>query len=304
MNTEKIIISTGCSYALGLDSFKNDSIINLHLTNVKNFGAPASSIQFTKELIIHSVNHALNAGYSTDKIYVVFDCTQIGRNTKHVPTEFVNPILNNLSPKMDSRDWGNLIYDSYSEGYYKLNDTLYTTFSDGNINKFPYEVKQWIENETEYSNKKDIIDHIQEYIETILIIQNFLKSKNINYSAFFMSNVIEGWYYDSFLKHRYSGTKTYNLPNLKNDSNISEISETIRILFNTIDFDKFILYKNDNQTFGGLDEFTVDNYDNTAFKDYNVEMGDNRLGMHPNNQVQISFEETYLKPKLQSFLNK
>jgi hypothetical protein len=304
MNTEKIIISSGCSYALGLDSFKNDNIINLHLTNVKNIGAPASSIQFTKELIIHSVNHALNEGFPADNIYIVFDCTQMGRNTKRVPTEFVNHILNNISPKMHSRDWGNMVFDSYCEGYFKLNNNLYTTFSDGNLNKFPYEVKQWIEDETGYSNKKDIIDHIQEYIETILIIQNFLKNKNIDYSAFFMSNVIEGWYYDSFLKHRYSGNKTYTLPNLKNDLNISEISEPIHILFNTIDFDKFILYKNDNQTFGGLDEFTIDNYDKTAFKDCNVEIEDSRLGMHPNQQVQIDFEKMYLAQKLESFLNK
>jgi hypothetical protein len=289
---------------LGLDSFKNDTILNFNSTDIKNFGAPASSIQFTKELIIHLVNHALNIGFSADNIRIVFDCTQIGRNTKRIPTEFVNTILENLSPKMHSRDWGNLIYDSYREGYFKLNNNLYTTFSDGNVDKFPYEIKQWIEDETEYSNKKDIIDHIQEYVETILIIQHFLNNNNIEYSAFFMSNVIEGWYYDTFLKHSYSGIKTYNLPNLKNNFDISKISEPIKILFDTIDFDKFILHTNDNQTFGGLDEFTIDNYDKTVFKDYNLEMGDNRLGMHPNNQVQISFEETYLKPKLQSFLNK
>ena len=51
-----------------------------------------------------------------------------------------------------------------------------------------------------------------------------------------MSNVIEGWYYDSFLKHRYSNTKTYTLPNLKNDLNISEISEPIKILFMPVNF--------------------------------------------------------------------
>jgi len=304
MKSEKIIISTGCSYALGLDSFKKNTILNFKSTDIKNFGAPASSIQFTKELIIHSVKHALNTGYSTDTIYVVFDCTQIGRNTKRVPIEYVNPILNNISPIMHSRDWENLIYDSYSEGYYKLNNNLYTTFSDGNINKFPYEIKQWIDDETEYSDKKDIIDYIEEYVETILIIQHFLKNNNIDYSAFFMSNVIEGWYYDSFLKHRYSGIETYNLPNLKNDLNISEISEPIKILFNNIDFDKFVLYKNDNQTFGGLDEFTIDNYDKTEFNDCNVEMGDNRLGMHPSQLVQMQFEELYLKSRLESFLTK
>lgn len=306
--SEYILVTAGCSYTHNLEYTKQIISNNNLNCRVVNLGKSSSSISFTKETIINLISHLKAQNIKANNIFIVFNCTQIGRLTKKIPNELLNEfsgIVKTTWKNENPKSFMGMNYSSYPYGYNYINNNLYTSFIDKNLNKFPYNSRNWINETIDSIGKIDILEHMQSYLEDIVLIQHFLKSNGIDYCCFFMNNVFEGWYYDTILKHKYSNNKTYLIPNLSDSIKIWELNSLLNELFNMLDLSKFILYNSKGQTYGGLDEFTIDNYSSENFTDFNSESRNtNPFGHHPRGDAVTDFESIYIYPRLERFINK
>lgn len=322
-----IIISVGCSYSIHLEQTqrivkKNNLTKHNFLENceVIHLGAPSSSIQHTKETIIQITKWLLNNGILNEDIFIISNLTQFGRMYFKVDESLTEETTNVLDSKQFNSN-PNFVFDFYGfktiiypAGYFYLNDTLYSSLVDSpsQLKKLPNPVYNSILNYFDEYYKIDTIDHMVEYITNVISIQEFLKENKIDHRFYFMNDIFEGWTLDDeIVKHVYSeNVGKFEIPDLTKYGDITNLDSRIKDVFSLIDFDNIISYKTKKFNYGGLDEYTItkfsftDYISTTHFKNENDYKDFNFIGQHPVSKVTRSFEEEFILPELQPFLNK
>jgi hypothetical protein len=308
IDTNRIyLISSGCSYCLKLGYIKNkigEKFTDDYATH-HNLGVSSSSIDYTKNATIDHISYLLRNDVPSKNIILFTNITQIGRICKKIPNDIWYYIKDMYSISNQTNYGGN-VFTFYDGGFISINSDFYTFFiqSDNTINSYPKIVKEWFFNQINAHKSLDFITHIKNYVEDILTLQTFLEKNKIEYYFYFMNNTFEGWYYDNddVLRHKYSSHNDYELPNLNEYLNISDIDFGVKSIYDLLNFKKFILYKNYKQNFGGLDEYCSDNYDKGYFLDHDrVNHTNCMIGCHPNDSVGHDFEKKYLYPKWLEF---
>ena len=320
MNFDKVFLTGGCSYTLPLDylQYKIDYYNTRELTHtlINHIGVPSTSIKYLKNSIITFVDYFLKNGIKNQNIYVVGDLTQIGRrNYKFNKNEqkYVLNLLDKIEDWKPDLSVGELKFKKYPYGFYELGDDIYSSLvADQNFyNELPSDIKKRLFTFYDYHNNLSMEELAEDYFSDLFILQEYLKKNKIEYTFYFMSNIIEGW--DSeYITHLYNDFfGKYQVPDLKNTYNIKNISNQVNSLFNLIDFDNIICYSTETQKFGGIDEYAINNYQPTDFAGReNLEIKDyygphfTFFGQHPLENVQIDFEEKFIYPRMENFIKK
>ncbi len=333
----KYIISSGCSYTVYLDAFRkkfaSDAFYFKNNVRFISLGSEGAANNHIVETTIHAVSSLLKSGVSPKDIFVLVDFTQIGRISKKIPSHFnedFDSSIVNIEKKYLSNPNIQKINDDLQisrwSGWVKINDTVYSLMQNTTDRYFPKYFKEW--DELIRFSYRGYIDVIEEYFNSIILLQTYLKFVGVDYRSFFMNNVVEGWYYEKFtkesqrfnipwisnkflnldrtLKHKYSIESEYKVPNLSDSLHVKQLSPLLNATFDMIDFSKFILYKTEGNNFGGIDEFVIDNFPKEYFIDINTGQGHGCTGpvygMHPNAQAHETYVDRFLVDTIKNFL--
>jgi hypothetical protein len=271
----KYLIIGGCSYYwkdIPFDtSLKNEPSIFKNSYKIVHIGRSGISIEHIKESIIHNISELLESGVSSSDMYLLSNLTQIGRKFIKYP-EY---LLDDLS-------------DEYKERY-KIGNYITTALYQINEKTTDWEAQQI----TNIDNSRLPIQNFEIYLESIVILQSFLKKYNIAHTLFMMNNVFEGW--DTDFKHTYSPIVGPIIPNLDNTLHIKDMSDYCKYLWNMIDLDNFIFHKTPGNNYGGIDEYALDKFngDPSLYLANPLERGNIWYGLHPNSIVYTSFSDRY-----------
>ena len=271
----KHLIIGGCSYYwkdIPYDNFLTNEPSNFNNNyNCLYIGRSSASIEYIKESIIHKISELLESGVSPSDIYLLSNLTQIGRKFIKYP-EY---ILNDLS-------------DEYKQRY-RIGNYVASSLIHLEKNVINWETDQ-ISN---INNSRLPIQNFEIYLESIVILQSFLKKHNIAHTLFMMNNVFEGWSVD--FKHTYSPITGPIIPTLDNTLHIKDMSDYCKYLWNTIDLDNFVFHKTTGNNYGGIDEYALDKFngDPSLYLANPLERGNIWYGLHPNSIVYTSFSDRY-----------
>lgn len=324
MNTnfwfDKVFLTSGCSYTLPLGylQYKLDYYNTKKTTNtlINHIGASSSSIKHLRHSVITFVDYLLKNGINSENIYVVGNLTQIGRRNykfhKNEHKHILN-LLNEIADFTNDTSVEDLNFKKYPLGFCELGDDIYSSLIANTelYNPLPNDIKKGISTFINYHNKLTMEELVENYFSDLFILQEYLKKNKIEYTFYFMSNIIEGW--DSeYITHLYNNFfGKFEVPDLTNTHNIKNISSRVNSLFNLIDFDNIVCYSTEKQKYGGIDEYAIDNYKPTDFAEReNLEIKDyygphfTFFGQHPLENVQLNFEKKFIYPKMESFIKK
>lgn len=259
----KNYVSVGCSYAI-------------YIQGVDNGYYKMNS--FSQSGILDTVRYYKNKHPNSTWVVGI---TQSARLTRKIPTEIHYP--NYILGTEDNicggyRLIGHDRYTSFIE-----NDSIIKTKSD-----FPYD---WWNSERQKHFNKSIEEHLIEYLDSIYQIQQELKDYELK--MFLMNNTFEGYYYDDeILSHRYSNNNDYKTQDLRNTLSLNDLFPNE---WNKLDLSKICFYQTDYFRYGGIDEYTIDNYPLEFFIDSMHRKVESPYGCHPNNHVQKDFIKQILK---------
>jgi hypothetical protein len=259
----KNYVSVGCSYAIYIQGVNN----GYYKMNSFSQSGILDAIRYYK-------NQHLNSTW-------VVGITQSARLTKKIPTEVYYP---------------NYISDTEGDiygGYRQIGNERYTTFIENDDvvktkSDFPYE---WWSSERHKHFNKSIEEHLIEYLDSIYEIQQELKDYELK--MFLMNNTFEGYYYDrEILCHKYSNNTKYETQDLRNTLSLSDLFPNE---WNKLDLSKICFYQTEYFRYGGIDEYTIDNYPLEFFGDIKFREVESPYGCHPIPHVQKDFIEKILK---------
>ena len=289
---KKYLIVGGCSYA-HKNLNKVLDIIGFDIETV-HVNTSASSNRYISESIMLVCNLLLDSGVASENIIVLNNFTQIGRANPIIPTPLKPKIKESLLATEHRSFKNNQYYTFYNSFVSVLGRVYYLLIGYGG--KSP-SVQSWIDKqENYYSNVKPPIAHFEEYLTEIILMQRYLKDKNIFHISYMMNNVFEGW--DLNLSHCYTNFRKWELPSMKGYRHISELSSMTKILWDMVDLDTMCFYQTKNNKFGGIDEYFVDKFNDIKYLHDFSEDNYTFYGNHPNEEIYGSFTEKYIKPKL------
>jgi hypothetical protein len=148
--------------------------------------------------------------------------------------------------------------------------------------------------------KRIVEQYFEIYLQSIVVMQSFLKKHNIFNISFLMNNVFDGW--DAEFRHVYNGHSELSLPNTIGTKHISQISDYTKVLWDCIDLDSFIFHQTEGNKYGGIDEFMLDKYPDRKYFQ-NPEKLDFIFGNHPDGQIYHNFTDEYMVDKLKNWAN-
>jgi hypothetical protein len=306
---KKYVIITGCSYA-----YKSESYLKLLLQNlfnkknklldgfidvkIINIGASSAGNEFICESSIIAVKKFLNDGVNPKDILVLNNYTQIFRPVVKLPYEYhikVEPIFANSA---DKRSFENIKYIS-TPSLLKFQNQVYSFLISKE--KLSHEVKDWYEYQSDtYRVKRIVEQYFEKYLESIVIMQSFLKKHNISNISFLMNNVFDGW--TDKLSHVYTNNTKFSLPSTKDTKHISEISDYTNVLWDCIDLESFVFHQTEENKYGGIDEYMLDKFPDIKYLQDKVTKGFH-FGNHPNDIIYKNFTDEYMVDKLSKWIN-
>jgi len=278
-NNKKCLIVAGCSYfwKTNMEIYPNDMPeAFLKGYNVINIGTSSASIEHIKESIIHKIGELLESGVDSSNIYLLSNITNVGRHFIKYPDYILN---------------------SATEYYKEINQigeyiasSLILTANDEYKSK---EIIRWEKNIiSNIENSRLPIQYFEIYLESIIILQSFLKRNNISHTLYPINNVFEGWN-DNF-NHAYSNLKGPIVPDLSKTLHIKDMSAYCKYLWDLIDLDNFVFHKTIGNNYGGIDEYTIDKFggDESLYFS-NPKESNNWYGNHPDAPAYSSFSDYY-----------
>lgn len=307
IKNKKFFIGSGCSYgkvAFALNQWKeylniDDDVIIIDLQQ------DSQSSEYSADSIIHTCNKLLNEGVDSNNIFVVnewttFDRIQyvfpdgiiqesIKKEKTEINTEIYNcsdaerGFLNELiNLRMYCFDNGNKMQIQLIDGMCYVNPS-HLCLDDYKNTSF-YEWSVMFQKHSESINNEKLITN---YINNILRLQYYLKSKNIDYNFHFMNSQLSQFVKDSYnnIYHKqidfYINKNGNFLPNknahrafiqrLDKRYDVQNVYTGIKSKFEDIDFDKFWLYENNGYRFAGIDEWTFDMFDDFGYVATSIE---------------------------------
>jgi hypothetical protein len=272
------------------------SPFNIQLINI---GASSAGNEYISESTIIAVKSLMEVGVLPKDIMVINNFTQIFRPVIKLPYEYhkkAEPLFHNDG--CDRRIFRNILYES-TPALLKFQNQIYS-FLISNEN-LTYEIKDWYSYQSQVYRVKRIIEQYFEiYLQSIVVMQSFLKKHNISNISFLMNNVFDGW--DDEFRHVYTGHTELSLPNTKGTKHISQISDYTKVLWDCIDLDSFIFHQTEGNKYGGMDEFMLDRYPDRKYFQ-NPEKLDLIFGNHPDGQIYHNFTDEYMVDKLKNWAN-
>ena len=323
----KYIINTGCSYGAMFQSFKEFACGKFDNFRVIDLHCDSTGADYAKRSVMYAVSKLLKFGVDPKDMYVITEWSQPNRLHIELPQEFSNDIIN-------PEDWAlekTLVLDSTFNriendfplefvGKYKslttiFGDRAYANLEHSNLESFDdtnlhFYIKEFIKN-SPINNKP--LDRLENYLTNILDLQSFLKAMGIQYSFFLMNNSFEGYYEDfSNFSSKEETKKSIHqpkiiLPDLKDLININQFSNYLNEVWNLIDFSNFHFYKTDRFKFGGIDEYTMENFGHIAYisADFTWDINDpgycTSFGAHPHESVYVNFFIDYIYDKIKPY---
>lgn len=275
----KYLIIAGCSYSWKCNEKYPNDVPEFFLQNYKiiDTGSPSASIEYIKESIIHTIGELLANGVDSSKIYLLSNITNVGRFFIKYPDYISNSLTE----------------------YYKKFNTIGKYVTTSLIQTIPdelksKEVKNWEKTIiSNIENSKLPVQNFEIYLESIVILQSFLKTNNISYTLFPMNNVFEGW--SQNFRHTYSNLTGPIVPNLDGTLHIKDMSEYCGYLWNLIDLDNFVFHKTIGNNYGGIDEYAIEKFNGngSVYFDNPTETHNYWYGQHPNPIVYTKFSDEY-----------
>ena len=319
------IINTGCSYGVMFRSMKEFTNGNTNNFTVIDLHCDSHGSSYQKRSVIYSISKLLNEGISPDNIYVIVEWSQPNRLFVELPSEFCGEILEQYSHTEPTFILDNTFnkVDNKSDFIRKhkslnvvIGDRVYANIEHSDLSSFDSkQLKSYISTYIKNSpiNNKPI-DRFETYLTDILDLQNFLKSKNINYSFFLMNNTFEGYLDD--LSHRYIKDEMYKelqnetikIPDLKTDKLIKDFSSYLSHVWNLIDFSHFHFYKTDRFNYGGIDEYSMEKFGHIAYTscanpwDIPDDGYVTSFGAHPHDSIYIDFFIEFVYNKIRPYI--
>lgn len=293
-HNKKYIVIAGCSYAHKslktihelLDSPNDEEMEFIHVNT------SASNNEYICESILLTCNSLLNEKVNPSNILVINNYTQIGRFNPVVPKELESEIEKTLT-KTEYRSLKSFSYEFFNT-FVKVNKRLYSLML-GSYG-LPNRSKKWIEEHEKYfTTLKRPLSYFEDYLKSIIFVQKYLKEKKIEQISFMMSNVFEGW--DNDLSHIYTKSKEWKLPSTKDTKHISELSEILKIYWDIVDLDKITFYKTEENKYGGIDEYFINEFTDKKYLQ-DVDSRGYWFANHPIEEVYEKFTDELLKPKL------
>lgn len=273
--------------------YKNDVVHNL--------GNPTNDNQVIAFSIIHKVSELLDNGINPSNIFVIVQWSDSNRRSFFISNEISNIYNSGLKVGDTSDD----AYSHVSAFLDKCDNNIgkngYFIQSGGyNYNHVPYDVVKIYDNIPNYiSNEETTI----QFFKNILLLQNFLKVKNIDFIQFNLSVNFN------------PTSNSFSFREIYYDKKISKSffygkyeNPYLNFLFNQIDMNKMWLYVDDNTDNGGILEWSIKNFEENTdirlfmehdFDDMNVfikskKEDDYALG-HPSSNMNKKFVEKILK---------
>jgi hypothetical protein len=303
---KKYIILSGCSYSYKWDLpiLLKELIANKKLLDIFEFeliqiGASSAGNEYISESTIIVSKCLLDSGVLPKDILVINNFTQIGRPVVKLPHEYHKKVEHLFNDdNCDKRIFGNIIYAS-SASLLKLQNEVYSfLITNHNLSD---DVKDWFNYQSKIYRVNRIVEqYFERYLESIIIMQSFLKKHNILNISFLMNNVFDGW--DNKFGHVYNGHTELNIPSTTGTKHISEITDYTKVLWDCIDLNSFIFHQTNENKYGGIDEYMLDRYpDRNYFQ--NPERLDLIFGNHPSGFIYKKFTEEYMLEKLNKWVN-
>jgi hypothetical protein len=295
---KKYIIISGCSYA-----YKGSQYLLSLLTpfdvELINIGANSASNEYISESTIIAVKSLLDDGVLSKDILVINNFTQIFRPIVKLPYEYYKktiPFFDDID--CDRREYRNISYAS-TQSLLKFKNQIFSFLvSDKNLNG---SIKDWYNYQSQIYPVKFIVQqHFEIYLQSIVVMQSFLKKHNICNISFLMNNVFDGW--DDEFRHVYNVHSEFNLPKTIGTKHICEISDYTKVLWECIDLESFIFHQTDENRYGGIDEFMLDKYPDRKYLQ-NSEKINFIFGNHPNEEIYHKFTDEYMLAKLNNWVN-
>lgn len=261
---DKNYVSIGCSYALHLEKIVNKNYYKMN--------------SFSQHGILDAVRYYKNEHPNSTWIVGI---TQSARLTRKIPTDIHYP--NYIIGTEDNIYGGYRLIGDDRYSIFIENDDIVKTKTD-----FPYE---WWNLERQTHFNKSIEEHLIDYLDAIYQIQQELKECELK--MFLMNNTFEGYYYDrELLRHKYSNNNYYKTQDLRNTLSLSDLFPNE---WNKLDLSKICFYQTEYFRYGGIDEYTIDNYPLEFFIDSKHRKVESPYGCHPNDKVQKDFIKQILK---------
>lgn len=303
---KKYIILSGCSYSYKWDLpiLLKELIANKKLLDIFEFeliqiGASSAGNEYISESTIIVSKCLLDSGVLPKDILVINNFTQIVRPVVKLPYEYHKKVEHLFNDdNCDKRIFGNIIYAS-SASLLKLQNEVYSfLITNHNLSN---DVKDWFNYQSKIYRVNRIVEqYFERYLESIIIMQSFLKKHNILNISFLMNNVFDGW--DNKFGHVYNEHTELNIPSTTGTKHISEITDYTKVLWDCIDLNSFIFHQTNENKYGGIDEYMLDRYpDRNYFQ--NPERLDLIFGNHPSGFIYKKFTEEYMLEKLNKWVN-
>tara|TARA_Y100000768_G_scaffold344083_1_gene290089 strand:+ start:861 stop:1850 length:990 start_codon:yes stop_codon:yes gene_type:complete len=279
---------------------------------VYNIGNPTNGNNLIAVSTIHKVTELLNRGIKAKDIQVFIQWSEMTRDSFYVSQD----TLNFFDVKVD------LNHEKYHDA---CAHTSFFPNKNKNLNKYGHYIissgteadhvkSKWRKYLIESINKVQNLERaIIKHYESILLIQNFLKEKNIDYLMF---NYPRNYSSDNS-NEKYSLTNNYNKKIPKNIFDFKYDNPYIDYFVENVDWDKMWFYKNKQTNIGGLIDFAIMNYDfdrdEELFMEHKVKkcksakevakfhlkMGSNNVG-HISSQMNKVFVEKILRKYLEN----
>lgn len=309
--SSKYLIISGCSYAYIFPDYLPPIITSnklnksvYHKFEIIKIGASSAPNDFIVETTMIVVQHLLDIGIDPNDICVVNNFTQIYRPIAKIPPEYFNEASKLIDENIkDLREIFGIQMKSIGS-LTKLKNQIYSFLTldwhlDGKL-------KTWYNHQLKkHTTEKTIQQHFEHYLSTIVLLQTFLKRKNVFGIHFLMNNVFDGW--NENFEHIYSNHHEPNVPSTKNTLHISDISDYTKVLWNSIDLDMFCFYSTEENKYGGIDEYMIDYFcDPKYMQDIPTKpiYFQTYFGNHPQKEVYLDFTKKFMSNKLIKWYNR
>lgn len=148
--------------------------------------------------------------------------------------------------------------------------SIYNTDSTLLGNELGYDYKFLLEESRKLTDSTPIEFRIKNYLETILHTQNFLKLNNVSYNFIQMQSDFDRWVCTNgkikhFLTHNIHLTEELIYGNYSSDNFIENVFPQFKYIFDQIDLNNFWFYKNKFMQRGGIDEWVLSEFGDSAY---------------------------------------
>lgn len=307
---KKYLIISGCSYAYvfpnnlpRIITSKKANQAVYHKFEIITIGASSASNDFIVESTMIVVQHLLDIGVDPNDICVINNFTQIYRPIAKIPPEYFDDASKIIDKNAkDTREIFGIELKSIGS-LTKIKNQIYSFltldwFLEGKLKTwYKYQLRKQITQET-------IQEHFEKYLSSIVLLQTFLKKKNVFGIHFLMNNVFDGW--TENFEHIYSTHHEPSVPSTNNTLHISDISDYTKVLWDSIDLDMFCFYSTEENKYGGIDEYMIDYFCEPKYmQDLPTKpvYYQTYFGNHPQKEVYFDFAKKFMTNKLVNWYN-